>query len=93
MMSTLQDFGLDFHHVPLFCSSTSEISVANNLVLHSRTKHTDVCFHFLRDHFEKGNIDLRHVDTHRQLGDIFPKPLGQSTFAHLRGELGVCLPF
>jgi hypothetical protein len=64
MMSTLRYFGLDFHHVPLLCDSTSAISVAKNPVLYSRTKHIDVRFHFLRDHSKKGNIDL-HVDTHR----------------------------
>jgi hypothetical protein len=44
MMATLQDFGLDFHHVPLLCDSTSAISVAKNLVLHSKTNQIDVCF-------------------------------------------------
>jgi hypothetical protein len=57
------NFGLEFSHVPLLCDSTSAISVAKNLVQHSKTKHIDVCFHFLRDHFEKGDIDLHHVDT------------------------------
>jgi hypothetical protein len=41
----------------------------------------------------KGDIDLHHVDTHRELADILTKSLDQSTFAHLRGELGVCFPF
>jgi hypothetical protein len=93
MMSTLRDFGLDFHHVPLLCDSTSAISVATNLVLHSRTRHIDVHFHFFRDHSEKANIDLCHVDTHCQLADIFTKPIDQSTFTHLGGELGVSFPF
>jgi hypothetical protein len=93
MMATLRDFGLDFHHVPLLCDSTSAISVAKNPVLHSRTNHIDVRFHFLRDHYEKGDIDLRHVDTQRQLADILTKPLDQKTFVHLRGKLGVCFPF
>jgi hypothetical protein len=65
MMATLRDFGLDFHHVPLLYDSTSAISVAKNPVLHSRTKHIEVRFHFLRDNYEKGDINLRHVDTHR----------------------------
>jgi hypothetical protein len=65
MMSTLWDFGLDFHHAPLLCNSTIAISVAKNPVLHSRTKHIDVCFHFLHDHSEKGDIDLCHVDVQR----------------------------
>jgi hypothetical protein len=78
--------------VPLLCDSTSAISVAKNHVLHSRTKHIEVRFHFLRDHYERGDIDLRHVDTHQQLADILTKPLDQKTFVHLRGE-GVCFTF
>ncbi|WVZ93675.1 hypothetical protein U9M48_039639 [Paspalum notatum var. saurae] len=34
--------------------------MTKNPVLHSRTKHIDVRFHFLRDHYEKGDIDLVH---------------------------------
>jgi hypothetical protein len=93
MMATIQDFGLDFHYVPLLCDSTSVVSVAKNPVLHSRTKNIEVRFNFLRDHYEKGDIDLRHVDTHQQLADILSKPLDQKTFVHLQGELGVCFLF
>jgi hypothetical protein len=63
MIATLRDFGLQLTQVPLLCDSTSAISVAKNLVLHSKTKHIDVCFHFLHDHYKKGDIDLSHVDT------------------------------
>jgi hypothetical protein len=62
-------------------------------VLHSRTKYIEVRYHFLRDNVEKGNIDLIHVPTEKQLADILTKPLDQATFARLRGELGVVLPF
>jgi len=93
MIATLRDFGLLFSHVPLLCDSTSAISVAKNPVLHSKTKHIDVRYHFLRDHVEKGDIELKHVDTSQQLADILTKPLDQATFARLRGEFGVCYPF
>jgi hypothetical protein len=81
--------------VPLLCDSMSVISVAKNPALHSRMKHVDVCFHFLRDQSKKGDIDLHHIDTHRQLANIFTKMLDQSTFTHLRWELGGegCFPF
>jgi hypothetical protein len=49
--------------MPLLCDSLSAITVAKNHVLYSRTKHIDVRFHFLRDHSEKGDINLCHVDT------------------------------
>jgi hypothetical protein len=62
-------------------------------VLHSWTKHIEVRYHFLRDNVEKGNIDLIHVPTEKQLANILTKPLDQATFAHLRGELGVVFPF
>ncbi|WVZ94170.1 LOW QUALITY PROTEIN: hypothetical protein U9M48_040096 [Paspalum notatum var. saurae] len=75
MKATLSDFGLRFGKIPLLVDSTSAISVAKNPILHSRTKHIDVRFHFLRDHYEKGDIDLVHVASENQLADIFTKPL------------------
>jgi hypothetical protein len=69
--------------VLLLCDSTSAFSVAKNHVLHSKTKHIYVRLHFLRGHYEKGDIDLCIVDTEIQLATIHTKPLDQSTFAHL----------
>jgi hypothetical protein len=54
-------------------------------VLHSKTKHIEVRYHFLRDNVEKGKIALIHVPTHDQLVDIFTKPLDQATFTRLQG--------
>jgi hypothetical protein len=88
---TRSDFGEEYTHVPLQCDNTSAISVAKNLVLHSKTKHIEVRYHFLRDNVEKGKITLIHVPTQDQLTDIFTEPLDQATFTRLRGELGVCL--
>ncbi|WVZ81022.1 hypothetical protein U9M48_028449 [Paspalum notatum var. saurae] len=85
MKSTLSDFGLRFGKIPLLVDSTSAISVAKNPVLHSRTKHIDVRFHFLRDYYKKGDIDLIHVVSANQLADIFTKPLEFDAFTRLRG--------
>jgi hypothetical protein len=67
------------------CDSTSAISVAKNPVLHSRTKHIEVRYQFLRDNVEKENRDLIHVPTEKQLAYILTKPLDQATFARLQG--------
>jgi hypothetical protein len=87
----MSDFGEEYTHVPLQCDNTSTISVAKNLVLHSKTKHIEVRYHFLRDNIEKGKIALIHVPTHDQQANIFTKPLDQENFTHLWGALGVCL--
>jgi hypothetical protein len=81
----MSDFGEEYTHVPLQCDSTSAISVAKNPLLHSKTKHIEVRYHFLRDNVGKGKIALIHVPTHDQLTDIFTKPLDQATFTRLWG--------
>jgi hypothetical protein len=60
-------------------------------VLHSKTKHIEVRYHFLIDNIEKGKIAFIHVPTHAQLADIFTKALDLATFTRLRAELGVYL--
>jgi hypothetical protein len=75
----------------LLCDRTSAITVAKNPVLHSKSKHIDVHFHFLKDHYKKGDIDICHVDTHRQLVDILTKPL-ISPLLHIWKGSWVCVP-
>jgi hypothetical protein len=82
-----------FERVPLMCDNTSAISVAKNLVFHKRIRHPERRHHFLRDHVEKGDIEMRYIDTERQLTDIFTKLLDSSRFASLRWEIGVFHPY
>ena len=63
--------------------------MADNLVEHSRTKHIDIRHHFLRDHQQKGDIEVFHVSSENQLADIFTKSLDEQTFCKLRSGLNV----
>jgi hypothetical protein len=89
----MRDFGVIFERVPLRCDNTSAISIAKNPVFHKRIRHLDRRHHFMRDHVEKGDIEMRYIDTQRQLADIFTKPLDASRFAALWGGIGVCHPY
>jgi hypothetical protein len=84
---TIRDFGVIFERVPLMCNNISDISVAKNLVFQKRMKHLKVRHNFLRDHVEKGDTEMRYINTEGKLADIFTKPLYASRFAALRGEL------
>jgi hypothetical protein len=56
-------------------------------------RHLERRHYFLIDHVEKGDIEMRYINTERQLADIFTKPLDASRFAALRGEIGVYHPY
>ncbi|GKC97781.1 retrovirus-related pol polyprotein from transposon TNT 1-94, partial [Tanacetum coccineum] len=75
--------------VPIFCENTSAIAISNNPVLHLRTKHIYIRYHFIRDHVIKGDIELHFIPTQYQLADIFTKPLDEPTFKRLIVELGM----
>jgi hypothetical protein len=63
--------------------------MADNPVEHSRTKHIDIWYHFLRDHQQRGDIEIAYVSTKEQLAYIFTKPLDEKTFSKLRNELNI----
>jgi hypothetical protein len=71
----MRDYGVTYKSVPLMCDSSSAICLAQNPIFHWRPKHIKVRYHFLRDHVEKGDIEMKYIDTERQLTDIFTKPL------------------
>jgi hypothetical protein len=89
MRQTLRDYGYKLNKVPLLCDNESAIRMADNPVEHNRTKHIDIRYHFLRDHQQKGDIEIAYVSTHNQLVAIFIKPLDEKTFSKLRNELNI----
>jgi hypothetical protein len=89
MRQTLRDFDYNLSKVPLLCDNESAIHLADNPVEHSRTKHIDIWHHFLRDHKQRGDINIYHISTENQLVDIFTKPLDEKRFCKLRSELNV----
>nr|GEU48663.1 retrovirus-related Pol polyprotein from transposon TNT 1-94 [Tanacetum cinerariifolium] len=86
--SQLAEYDVLYDKVPIFCDNTSAIAISNNPMLHSRIKHIDIMYHFIRDHILKGDIELDFVPIELQLGDIFTKPLAELSFTRLVTELG-----
>ena len=92
MRTQLMDYGYLFNKIPMYCDSKSAIAISCNTVLHSKSKHIDLRYHFIKEHVEKGTIELYFVGTEYQLADLFTKPLAPSRFAELVHRIGMrCL--
>jgi hypothetical protein len=59
------------------------------LVMHSKTKHIPIKYHFLWEQVAEKNIRVEYVGTKEQVADIFTKPLPREAFEYLRQRLGV----
>nr|GEV58590.1 copia protein [Tanacetum cinerariifolium] len=79
MRIQLTDYGFYFNKIPIYCDSKSAITISCNPVQHSRTKHIAVRYHFIKEHVEKGTIELYFVKTDYQLADLFTKALSSSS--------------
>ncbi|GJY44832.1 retrovirus-related pol polyprotein from transposon TNT 1-94 [Tanacetum coccineum] len=69
------------------------ISISCNLAQHSRTKHINIRYHFIKEHVEKGIIEFYFVGTEYQLADLFTKAIPKERFEYLVHRIGLGLSF
>ncbi|GJW68501.1 hypothetical protein Tco_0122925 [Tanacetum coccineum] len=50
---------------------------------HSKTKHIDIRYHFIKEHVERGTVEIYFVGTEYQLADLFTKALPKERFEYL----------
>ncbi|GJS21392.1 retrovirus-related pol polyprotein from transposon TNT 1-94 [Tanacetum coccineum] len=89
MRSQLTDYGLGFNKIPMYCDNKSAIALCCNNVQHSRSKHIDIRFHFIKEQVENGVVELYFVNTEYQLADIFTKALCRERIEFLINKLGM----
>nr|GEY37348.1 retrovirus-related Pol polyprotein from transposon TNT 1-94 [Tanacetum cinerariifolium] len=89
MRSQLSDYGLAFNKIPMYCDNKSAIALCCNNVQHSRSKHIDIRYHFIKEHVENRVIELYFINTEYQLADLFTKALGRDRIEFLTNKLGM----
>ncbi|MCO5614042.1 hypothetical protein L7F22_068322 [Adiantum nelumboides] len=73
----------------LHCDSQSAILLARNPVYHSKTKHVDMKYHFIREMVEDKQVQLVKVHTTDNPADLLTKELPSESFAHCHKLLDV----
>jgi hypothetical protein len=90
MKQTLTDIQVEYDEpIPIYCDNTSAINISKNPVMHSKTKHIPIKYHFLWEQVAEKNIRVEYVGTKEEVVDIFTKPLPRESFEYLRQRLGV----
>ncbi|GJU17064.1 hypothetical protein Tco_1145030 [Tanacetum coccineum] len=67
----------------MYYDSKSVIAISCNLVQHSRTKHINIRYHFIKEHVERGTVELYFVWTEYELAGLFSKALPTERFEYL----------
>ena len=91
MKKLLSDYGISQGTMVVYCANSSAIDTSKNPVQHSKTKHIEIRYHFIKDLVERKIVALEYIPIERQNADIFTKPLDRSKFETLRQVIGVIL--
>ncbi|GJZ89639.1 retrovirus-related pol polyprotein from transposon TNT 1-94 [Tanacetum coccineum] len=89
LRTQLTDYGFHIDKIPMYCDSKASIAISCNPVQHSRTKHVDVRYHFIKEQVEKGIVELFFVGTKYLLAGLFTKALSEDRFKYLVRRLGM----
>ncbi|GKF64764.1 hypothetical protein Tco_0188212 [Tanacetum coccineum] len=89
LRTQLTNYGFHYDKIPMYCDSKAVIAISYNPVQHTYTKHIDVRYHFIKEHIEKGIVELFFVGTEYQLADLFTKALPEDRFKYLVRRFGM----
>ena len=73
----------------IFCDNVSTISLSKNAVLHGRSKHIHIHYHFIRELSSKCIVNLVHCRTNERVADVMIKALELNTFEEFRKSMRV----
>uniref|UniRef100_A0A803MLN5 Uncharacterized protein n=1 Tax=Chenopodium quinoa TaxID=63459 RepID=A0A803MLN5_CHEQI len=74
----------------IFCDNKATIAMTKNPAYHSRTKHIDIRFHYIRSLAAKKEVELKFCATNNQTADILTKALSFDKHTYFRQKMGVC---
>jgi hypothetical protein len=83
--------GLEQKAMILDCDSQSAIFLEKNPTYHSKTKHIDVQYHFVRDMVKEKKVLLEKVDTLKNVADSLTKSVSTEKFSWCRVTMGIAI--
>ncbi|GJR60887.1 hypothetical protein Tco_1503049, partial [Tanacetum coccineum] len=76
----LEELGHEQEKITLFCVNQSALYLARNPTFHSKIKHIQVQYHFVRETVEKGTVDMQKIHTDDNVADYLTKAINCDKF-------------
>jgi hypothetical protein len=88
MKQTLTDIQVEYDKpIPIYCDNKRSINISKKPMMHSKTKHIPIKYHFLREQVVEKNIRVEYVGPKERVPNIFTKPLPWESFEYLRQRI------
>jgi hypothetical protein len=81
--------GLVQQVVRIYCDIHSAIFLVRNPTYHSKKKHVDVQYHFMRDMVEEKKVLFMKVDTFNNVSYSLKKSMSTEKYSWCRGSMGI----
>lgn len=75
--------------VQMLGDNQGAIALTRNAHLNDRSKHVDICYHFIRDLAEKGDLRVDYIPTEDMVADGMTKPLARVAFERFKSQMGL----
>ncbi|SOV05190.1 uncharacterized protein UDID_17865 [Ustilago sp. UG-2017a] len=88
----LRSIGIATGTPTVYSDNTGCIQVSKDPAQHWKLKHIDTKYHFVRNNVQEGRVQIKYVDTTRNLADVLTKPIGRQAMQQARSGLHLQMP-
>ncbi|SOV03874.1 uncharacterized protein UDID_19346 [Ustilago sp. UG-2017a] len=88
----LRSIGIATGTPTVYLDNTGCIQVSKDPAQHWKLKHIDTKYHFVRNNVQEGRVQIKYVDTTRNLADVLTKPIGRQAMQQARSGLHLQIP-
>ncbi|SYW77682.1 uncharacterized protein UHO2_02490 [Ustilago hordei] len=88
----LRSIGIATGTPTVYSDNTGCIQVSKDPAQHWKLKHIDTKYHFVRNNIQEGRVQIKYVDTTRNLADVLTKPIGRQAMQQARSGLHLQIP-
>jgi hypothetical protein len=82
-------FGHEMDSIVIHCDNQRCVNLSENPVFRDKSKHIKIKYHYIKDMVQRKVVHVQYLSTHKQVADVFTKPLARTKFEYIRERLSL----